>query len=171
MQASRDHQSRREEGRIGTVIDALLDRFGEPAIAASGHRSPVTTSERTLAAGIEFVFGLFLLSGLGFAYLGLRAIGLVVLLLRVFAVYAGASAIGNASPTLGLIAGVALWVALPAGLAFIVFRSTRPPRGPSERGGVAAASLEGPGYVGIGGVGGSWPGGRAWASPSWWCGS
>ncbi len=153
MQASRDDRSRRQEGRIGTAIDALLERFAEPAIAASRNRSPVTTSERALAAGIEFVFGLFLLSGMGFAYLGLRAVGWVVLLLRVVAVYVDASAIGNASPTLGLIAGVALWVALPVGLAFVVFNSTRLPRHPRERGGVATASLEGLGYLGIGGVG------------------
>ncbi len=153
MHASRDDQPLQEEGRIGTAIDALLERFAEPAIAASRNRSPVTTSERALAAAIELVFGLFLLSGMGFVYLGQRVVGWVVLLLRVFAVYVGASAIGSASPTLGLIAGVALWVGLPVGLAFIVFRSTRPPRGSGERGGVATASLEGLGYLGIGGFG------------------
>lgn len=90
---------------------------------------------------------------MGFVYLGQRAVGWAVLLLRVAALYVTALAVGNVSPTLGLIAGVALWVALPVGLAFVVFNSTRLPRHPRERGGVAAASLEGLGYLGIGGVG------------------
>ncbi len=104
MQTSRDGRPRREDGRIGSVIDALLDRFGEPALAASENRSPVSTSKRALATAIEFVFGLFLLSGRGFAYLGRRAVGWMVLLLRVAGLYAAALIAGSVSsrPLAGL---------------------------------------------------------------------
>ncbi len=59
MNALRDDQSLREDGRVGAAIDALLGRFAGPARAVSGIRPAVTTSEHALAAGallLPFVF-------------------------------------------------------------------------------------------------------------------
>ncbi len=153
MQVSRDDRLQREEGRIGAAVNSLLDRFEGPALAAHANRSPVAASEHALAIAIELIFGLFLLSGMGLVYLGRRAVGWVLLLLRVAALYGAALIAGNGSPILGLLAGVVVWALLPAGFAFIVYRSAGPVRGTSERGGVATASLEVFGYFGVGGVG------------------
>ena len=171
MQASRENQPRREEGRLGTAIDALLDRFGEPAVAASGNRSPVTISERALATAIEFVFGLFLLSGMGFAYLGRRAVGWIVLLVRLAALYVAALIVGSLSSMLGLLAGLVVWALLPVAspsscssprgrLVLQASAEVWPPR--RSKGLATSASAA---------WGGSRPAGWMWAYPSWWRGS
>lgn len=105
------------------------------------------------AAVIELIFGLFLLSGMGFVYLGQRAVGWTVLLLRVFAIVGGALAVGNVNQMLGLTAGLVLWALLPVSLAFIVAGSGRQPRPASGHAGLAEASLEGLGFFGFSGVG------------------
>lgn len=161
MRSVGDDTPLNDDGKIGSAIDALLRRFADRGSGTSASDRAVPASERALAAAIELIFGLFLLSGMGFVYLGQRAVGWAVLLLRVAALYVTALAVGNVSSMLGLLAGLVVWALLPVGFAFVVFNSTRSSPRASERGGVATASLEGFGYLGIGGVGwisAGWPG-------------
>lgn len=142
-----------DAGKIGSAIDALLRRFADRGSATSAGDRTVPASERALAAAIELIFGLFLLSGMGFVYRGQRLVGWTLLLPRVFATYVTALAVGSVSSMLGLLAGLVVWALLPVGLALIVANVEQRPRPMSEHGGLAVVSLEGLGVLGLSGVG------------------
>lgn len=125
------------------AIDTLIKQLGSWGAGAPRADAPV----------IELVFGLFLLSGLGFVYLGLRGVGYGVLFLRLAVLYVATAAAATVSPALGLAAGVALWIPVAAVLAALVGRFEREPPALSDGRRSSTADLESWGWLGLSGIG------------------
>jgi hypothetical protein len=130
------------------VFEALLRRF--EGSASSGFTS--ATSQRSLAAVIELVFGLFLISGTGFLYLQRRLAGWGVLLLRLAVLMVVTSAAVEVHPLFGLAGMVVSWAVPPVILAYLVSRWNTPAVAVDTREG-ASAELESLGWLGLGGIG------------------
>ncbi len=105
---------------------------------------------RSTAQFIELIFGLFLISGLGFLYTRRRIAGWGILLLRLALLLITVSFAAEIHPLLGP-AGMAIgWAVPPYILAWIIGRSAAStPQGQ----GAAAADLESLGWFGLGGIG------------------
>lgn len=135
-----------ERGKADPVFAALVRRFEGPASSAGD------VSERSLAAVIELLFGLFLISGTGFLYLRRRVAGWGVLLLRLAVLLVVTSAAVEVHPLFGLAGMVVAWAAPPVVLAYLVSRLNTSAVAVETQGG-ASAELESLGWFGLGGIG------------------
>ena len=112
----------------------------------------VLAGSRSTAAIIELVFGLFLISGMGFLYLRRRVVGWAILLLRLAVLVVLTSVAVEIHPSLGLVGLLAGWAAPPVVLAHIVSRSSATPPAMRDQPN-ASAELETLGWFGAAGIG------------------
>jgi len=133
--------SRAETGSSAVATTRPID--GVLQLLAGGHST---------AAMIELVFGLFLISGMGFLYLRRRILGWAVLPLRLAVLVICTSVGSEIHPSLGPLGLLVGWAVPPVLLAHLVSRSKATPPAMQNQANVNAV-LETLGWFGAGGIG------------------